>query len=63
MADRRSLHRHFDRMLSSLERDRSAQSMDRFAQEAFDFVTGPTARDAFNIDSEEPRRDRYGRHN
>ena len=38
--------------------------MDRFAQEAFEFVTGPAAREAFDINREDPRlRDRYGRHN
>ena len=38
--------------------------MDRFGQEAFDFVTGPPARRAFDISKEDPRlRDRYGRHN
>src|SRR5262249_27893984 len=41
-----------------------AKARDRFQQEAFDFVTGPTARRAFDINQEEPRlRDRYGRHN
>ena len=38
--------------------------MDRFSQEAFEFVTGPAARQAFDIDKEDPQlRDRYGRHN
>ena len=37
--------------------------MDRFQQEAFEFVTGPTAREAFDLNHEEPRsRDLYGRH-
>src|SRR5438309_7273957 len=64
LGDRRSLNRHFDTMLRSLESDRSAQAMDRFAREAFDFVTGPTARQAFDIEREDPRlRDMYGRHN
>jgi hypothetical protein len=36
--------------------------MNRFAQEAFDFVCGPAARRAFDIHLEDPRlRDRYGR--
>jgi hypothetical protein len=64
LSERRSLNRHFDSMLRSLERDRTAESMDRFGQEAFEFVAGPVAREAFNIGREEPRlRDRYGRHN
>src|SRR5207253_6127652 len=38
-------------------------AMDRFQQEAYEFVTGPAARDAFDINREEPRlRDLYGRH-
>src|SRR5207253_766983 len=64
LGDRRSLNRHFDTILRSLESDRSAQAMDRFSREAFDFVTGPTARHAFDIEREDPRlRDLYGRHN
>jgi uncharacterized protein (DUF1501 family) len=36
--------------------------MDRFAQEAYEFVTGPAARKAFDIDKEDPKlRDQYGR--
>ncbi len=39
-------------------------SMDRFGQEAFEFVSGPQARRAFDIGLEDPHlRDRYGRHN
>jgi uncharacterized protein (DUF1501 family) len=41
-----------------------AQTMDRYTQEAFDFVTGPAARQAFNINHENDRlRDQYGRNN
>jgi hypothetical protein len=36
---------------------------DEFTQQAFDLVTGPAAREAFDISKEDPRlRDRYGRH-
>jgi uncharacterized protein (DUF1501 family) len=36
--------------------------MDRHARDAFDFVTGPSARRAFDLAKEDPRlRDRYGR--
>src|SRR5205814_763754 len=39
-------------------------AMDRFSQEAYEFVSGPAARRAFGINTEDPRlRDRYGRHN
>ena len=64
MEDRRSLLKHFDKAKRSMDKSETAQSMDHYSQEAFEFVTGPTARDAFNIHREEPRlRDRYGRNN
>ncbi len=64
LEDRRTLNNHFDRMLRDLDNRGTAQAMDRYSQEAFEFVTGPAARDAFNIHREDPRlRDRYGRHN
>jgi hypothetical protein len=62
LEDRRHLNRHFDSMLRSIDQLPTAQAMDRFNQEAFDFVTGPIARQAFDINREDPRlRDRYGR--
>src|SRR5262249_20986724 len=40
------------------------QAMDRFGQEALEFVSGPTARRAFDMNKEDPKlRDRYGRSN
>jgi hypothetical protein len=63
LEDRRSLVRHFDSARHELERDGTAQAMDRFSQEALEFVTGSTARMAFDIGREDPRlRDQYGRH-
>jgi hypothetical protein len=62
LEDRRTLSNHFDQMLRSLEGNGTAEAMDRFNREAFEFVTGPVARDAFDINREDPRlRDRYGR--
>jgi hypothetical protein len=64
LEDRRSLARHFDGARRAVDSLASSQAMDRFSQEAFDFVSGPTARRAFDINKEDPRvRDRYGRHN
>jgi hypothetical protein len=64
LEERRSLTRHFDTLRQSLDQGGTAQAMDRFSQEAFDFVTGPTARRAFDIHREDPRlRDTYGRNN
>jgi hypothetical protein len=63
LEERRGLVRHFDTMRRSLEGNGTAAAMDRFGREAFDFVTGPTARQAFDIGREDPRlRDAYGRH-
>jgi Protein of unknown function (DUF1501) len=62
--DRRSLVKHFDSARRDLDRLAEAQAMDRFAQEAYEFVSGPVARKAFDVGKEDPRlRDEYGRHN
>jgi len=62
LEDRRSLVKHFDEVSKSLETMAEVQAMDRFSQEAFDFVTSPVTREAFQIHKEEPRlRDQYGR--
>jgi hypothetical protein len=62
LEDRRALTRHFDGARRQLDGNDTARAMDRFAEEAFEFVTGPAARQAFDIGSEDPGlRDRYGR--
>ncbi len=64
LEDRRSLVQHFDSARRLLDNSADAQAMDRFEQEAFDFVSGSAARKAFDIGKEDPKmRDRYGRHN
>lgn len=64
LEDRRSLVRHFDAARRELDELADSRAMDRYSQEAFEFVSGPAARDAFAINKEDPRlRDRYGRHN
>jgi hypothetical protein len=63
LEDRRSLLQHFDTVRAALDSHPDTQAMDRFNQEAYQFVTGPAARDAFDISREEPRlRDLYGQH-
>jgi hypothetical protein len=63
LEERRSLLQHFDSLRRDLERRGTAEAMDRFSQEAYEFVTGAAARQAFDISREDPRvRDRYGRH-
>jgi uncharacterized protein (DUF1501 family) len=64
LEDRRALVRNFDKTQKHLDETGTAQAMDRFSREAYEFLTGPTARRAFDIGAESPRlRDQYGRHN
>jgi hypothetical protein len=64
LEDRRSLSKQFDTGLRQFQTTADLGAMDRFNQEAFDFVSGQAARRAFDINKEDPRlRDRYGRHN
>jgi hypothetical protein len=63
LEDRRGLAARFDQMARTAETAGVQDAMDRFGREAFDFVSGPAARRAFDIGREDPRlRDRYGRH-
>ncbi len=60
--DRRQLAGHFDLVRRTADLAGTHDVMDRFQREAFDMVTGPAARRAFDLSSEDPRlRDRYGR--
>lgn len=60
--DRKSLLKHFDSANKNLDSHPTAKAMDKFSQEAFEFVMGPTARKAFDIGQEPTRlRDAYGR--
>jgi hypothetical protein len=64
LEDRKSLTKTFDKMVRTTEKSGTFDAMDRFNQQAFEFVAGPAARKAFDINKEDPRlRDRYGRHN
>jgi hypothetical protein len=64
LEDRRSLTTQFDGMARTAELAARFDALDQFHQQAFDFVCGPAARRAFDINKEDPRlRDRYGRHN
>ncbi|HVK14689.1 MAG TPA: DUF1501 domain-containing protein [Gemmataceae bacterium] len=61
--DRRTLSKHFDSVQKHLDDRADTIARDRFAEEAYHFVSGPTARRAFDISKEDPRlRDQYGRH-
>lgn len=62
LENRRALFARFDRLRRDVDASGSLQAMDGFQRQAYELVTGPTARAAFDIDSEDPRlRDRYGR--
>lgn len=60
--DRRALQQRFDLVSSALDKSETARAMDKFDQQALDFVRGAAARTAFQVDREDNRlRDRYGR--
>jgi Protein of unknown function (DUF1501) len=61
--DRRSLSKRFDAISKHLDNRPDTIASDKFAEEAYQFVSGATARHAFDISKEDPRlRDQYGRH-
>src|SRR5436309_1570077 len=63
LGDRRSLVKHFDTTRRQLDGLAESKAMDKFSREAYEFISGPLARKAFDINTEDPRlRDRYGRH-
>lgn len=62
LGDRRSLTACLDRVRREADRSGLMNAMDRFDQQAFDFVSGSAARKAFDIQSESAElRERYGR--
>lgn len=59
--DRRALLAGFDASRRLVDNHGFAESLDQFTAKAFEMVTGDAAREAFNIDAEDPRlRRRYG---
>ena len=62
--DRKSLSSKLDRLPRAVDAHDTFDAMDRFDQDAFEFISGGRARRAFDISKEDPRtRDRYGRSN
>lgn len=62
LEDRRTLLNQFDRGLRDAERG-ALRDMDGWYQKAFDVMSSPTVRDAFNLDQESPAlRQQYGDH-
>lgn len=62
LQDRRALAAAFDRVRREADQSGMMEAMDRFDQEAFEFVSGSAVRQAFDLQSEPPEmRERYGR--
>lgn len=62
LEDRRQLRAQLDTFRRDVDASGAMAAMDRFDQEAFELISGPAARHAFDIGSEDPRtRDMYGR--
>ena len=60
---RQSLLQRFDQQQRALDRSGAVESMDTLYQRAFDMLTAPQSRAAFDLSREPARlRDRYGRH-
>jgi Protein of unknown function (DUF1501) len=61
--DRKKLLGGFDTLRRDLDRSGALDNLDKFQRQAYEMISGPAARQAFDINKEEPRlRDRYGRH-
>jgi Protein of unknown function (DUF1501) len=57
------LRKNLDRLRRELDQRGNMEAMDRFETQAWNMLTGPHARRAFDLTREDPRiRDRYGRH-
>ena len=60
--DRRQLRARLDRMRRDADASGLMDTMDQFDQDAFELITGPAARKAFDVGSEDPKvREMYGR--
>ncbi len=63
LEDRRKLLSSFDTLRRDIDRSGTLDSLDKFQREAYELISGPAARRAFDISKEDPRlRDLYGRH-
>ncbi|MDR3636136.1 MAG: DUF1501 domain-containing protein [Isosphaeraceae bacterium] len=60
--DRRYLLGKLDKINRQRDASGAMEGMDRFTAEAYEMITGPNARKAFDLSQEDPKaRDRYGR--
>ncbi|MFQ5733331.1 MAG: DUF1501 domain-containing protein [Planctomycetaceae bacterium] len=61
--NRRALLQGFDRLRRDLDLSGSMEALDSFGRQAVEMITGPRARDAFDINKEPAAvRERYGKH-
>src|SRR5439155_2764452 len=61
VGDRRGLLGNFDNLRRDLDSTGQMQALDRYHHQAWDILTSPKARAAFDLDSEPPHiRERYG---
>lgn len=61
--DRRRLLSSFDRLRRDVDQSGRWKALDRFEREAYELVSSPAARKAFDLSNEDPRiRELYGRH-
>jgi hypothetical protein len=62
LQSRRSLRLELDRMRAAADLSKTMDAMDKFDRQAFEFISGDTARKAFDLSSEPAHlRDTYGR--
>ena len=63
LQDRRSLLSDMDSLRRALDSSKEVQGLDHYNQEALEMLTGPKAREAFDLSKEPDKtRDRYGKH-
>ncbi len=63
LVGRRALLKDLDSLRAEIDRSRVAEGLDAFSAQAIDLLTGPRARNAFDIEREpQAVRDRYGKH-
>lgn len=61
--DRRTLYASLDRIPRTLDSHGTFESLDQFDRDAYEFVSGKQAREAFDMSREDDKtRDQYGRH-
>ena len=64
LQNRRNLNLELDRMRSAADLSKTMDAMDKFERQAFEFISGDTARKAFDLTSEPAKlREKYGRTN